>query len=228
MFEKDLYQLSDILGRPAPEFRGAQVDIHYQGNLSWLIESSVRGNIKSSHSRMLSFTTMDASWDDGLCRAMQRLLARLCEEHKEELANSPFRFYGRRDTEGRPTSTVRHPTFGEHLVDMEVLLYRTQEDLRSVRYRSHFERIALEASRDRVALLQQDKADLHQRGFRLKKTIAKLRKRVAEQDEMIEDLERRADEMEEEGEDLRRETNAFISDDEDCDNPNFRVINKFD
>ena len=99
MFEKDLYQLSDILGRPAPEFRGAQVDAHDQGNLSWLIESSVRGNIKSPHSRMLSFTTMDASWDDGLCRAMQRLLARLCEEHKEELANSPFRFYGRRDTE---------------------------------------------------------------------------------------------------------------------------------
>ena len=87
MFEKDLYQLSDILGRPAPEFRGAQVDAHDQGNLSWLIESSVWGNIKSPHSRMLSFTTMDASWDDGLCRAMQRLLARLCEEHKEELAD---------------------------------------------------------------------------------------------------------------------------------------------
>ena len=34
MFEKDLYQLSDILGRPAPEFRGAQVDAHDQGNLS--------------------------------------------------------------------------------------------------------------------------------------------------------------------------------------------------
>ena len=75
MFERDLYQLSETLGRPAPEFRGAQVDAHDQGNLSWLIESSVRGNIKSSHSRMLSFTTMDASWDDGLCRAMQRLLA---------------------------------------------------------------------------------------------------------------------------------------------------------
>ena len=94
-------KLSDILGRPAPEFRGAQVDVHDQGNLSWLIESSVRGNIKSSHSRTMAFTTMDASWDDGLSRAMQRLLARLCEEHKEELENSPFGFYGRRDAEGR-------------------------------------------------------------------------------------------------------------------------------
>ena len=92
----------------------------------------------------MAFTTMDASWDDELCRAMQKLLARLCEEHTEELVNTPFDFYGRRDTEGRPTPTVRHPTFGEHIVDMEVLLHRTQEDLCSVRYRSHFERVVLE------------------------------------------------------------------------------------
>ena len=32
MFEEDLYKLSDILGRPAPEFRGAQVDAHDQGD----------------------------------------------------------------------------------------------------------------------------------------------------------------------------------------------------
>ena len=61
MFEKDLHKLSDILGCPAPEFRGAQVDVHDQGNLSWLIESSVRGNIKYPHSKTMAFTTMDAS-----------------------------------------------------------------------------------------------------------------------------------------------------------------------
>ena len=69
MFEKDLYKLSDILGRPAPEFRGVQVDAHDQGNLSRLIESSIRGNIKSPHSKMMAFTTMDANWNDGLCRS---------------------------------------------------------------------------------------------------------------------------------------------------------------
>ena len=215
MFERDLYKLSDILGRPAPEFRGAQVDEQKPGNLSWLIETSVRGNIKSAQSRTMAFTTMDSSWDDGLCRAMQWLLARLCEEHKAELKNTPFEFYGRRDVEGRPTSTTRHHTFGEHILDMEILLFRTQADLRSLRYRTDFERTALEASRQHVAHLQHDQADLHQRVTRQKKNIAKLRKRVAEQDEMIEDLERRADEMEEEGEDLRKETSAFISDDED-------------
>ena len=94
MFESDLFELSKLIGRPADEFQGAQVDVHGNGNLSWRIESSVRGNLKSPGSKTLIFTTMDVHWDDGLCRAMQRLLARLCEEHKAELVNSHFRFYG--------------------------------------------------------------------------------------------------------------------------------------
>ena len=107
MFESDLFKLTKLLGRPAPEFKRGQIDTLGNGNLCWLIESSVHGNIKAPGSKTLIFTTVDANWDDGLCCAMQRLLARLVEEHKEELANSPFRFYGRRDVEGRPTSTVQ-------------------------------------------------------------------------------------------------------------------------
>ena len=48
-----------------------------------------------------------------------------------------------------------------------------------------------------------------------KRAIARLRKKVAEQDKLIEVLERQTTELEEEGEDLCRENNAFISDDED-------------
>ena len=79
MFEKDLFELSKQLGRPAPEFKGAKVDTLGNGNLCWIVESSVRGNIKSPGSRTLIFTTVDAHWDDGLCRSMQRMLARLCD-----------------------------------------------------------------------------------------------------------------------------------------------------
>ena len=43
MFEKDLFELSKQLGRPAPEFKGAQVDTLGNRNLCWLVESSVRG-----------------------------------------------------------------------------------------------------------------------------------------------------------------------------------------
>ena len=113
MFESDLFELCKLLGRPAPEIQGAQVDVLGNGNLCWRIESSVRGNLKSPGSRTLIFATMDTHWDNGLCRAMQRLLARLCEEHKAELVNSRFRFYGRRTDDGHPIQSPQHPTFGE-------------------------------------------------------------------------------------------------------------------
>ena len=51
--------------------------------------------------------------------------------------------------------------------------------------------------------------------LRQKRTIARLCKKVSDQDKLIEDLEWQTTELEEEGEDLRRENNAFISDDED-------------
>jgi len=215
MFEKDLFELSKMLGRPAPEFRGAQVDTLGNGNLSWLVESSVRGNIKSPGSRTLMFTTMDVHWDDGLCRAMQRMLARLCEEHKAELVNSRFQYYGRRTDNGHPVASPLHPTFGEHILDMEILLFRTQEDLRCARLRSHFDRLSLKGSRESEAQLKEEKDALLKKRTQLRRTIAKLRKKVAEQDELIEDLELYSTEMEEEGEDLRKENNAFLSDDDD-------------
>ena len=215
MFEKDLFELTKLLGRPTPEFKGAQVDAPGSGNLSWLIEGSVRGNIKSPGSRALSFTLMDVHWDDGLCRSMQRMLSRLCEEHKAELVNSRFQFYGRRTIDGHPIRSPLHPTFGEYILDMEIMLFRTQEDLRCARLRSHFERLSLKESRESEAQLKTEKTALLKKGTQMRKTIAKLRKKVAEQDELIEDLELRTDEMEEEGEDLCKENNAFLSDDDD-------------
>jgi len=133
MFERDLYELSGILGRPAPEFEGTQLNVHVHGDLSWFIKSSVRGNIESPHSKTLTFTSIDDNWDDGLYHAMEKLLARLCETHKDELANSRFQFYGRRDSLGNPLPTRQHCDFGQHLEAMELLLHRTENQLRHSR-----------------------------------------------------------------------------------------------
>src|SRR6185369_4161622 len=123
MFEQNLYELSQILGRPVPEFEGTQVDSLGDGNLSWLIKSSVRGRIQPPRSKDLVYTTMDTTWVDGLARVMQRLLARLCEEHKDELVGTRFQYFGRRDDEGNPTYPAQHTLFGEYITDMEVLLH---------------------------------------------------------------------------------------------------------
>ena len=97
---------------------------------------------------------MDSSWADGLGRAMQRIVARLCDEHKTELEDSRFRYFGRRNGDGHPTPADQHSLFGEYITDMEVMSYRTQEALRSSRLQAHFQRISLKESRDLVTQLQ--------------------------------------------------------------------------
>jgi len=214
-FERDLFELTKLLGRPAPEFEGAQIDVHGVGRLSLLIRSSVRRNIKSPNSRTLIFTTKEATWVDGLCTATQRMLARLCEEHKAELVDSRFRFYGRRNCDGHPTPSPYHPMFGSYIMDMEILLQCTQDDLLRTRIQLHFDRESLVELRENEMKLMVEKVALLRKRAQLRKTIVKLRTKVAEQDGLIEDLEHHTDEMEEEGEDLRKENNAFLSDDDD-------------
>ena len=215
-FERDLFELSKLLGRPAPEFEGAQIDVHGVGRLSWLIRSSVRRNIKSPDSRTLIFTTKEATWVDGLCTATQRMLARLCEEHKAELVDSRFRFYGRRNCDGHPTPSPYHPMFGSYIMDMEILLQCTQDDLLRTRIQLHFDRESLVELRENEMKLMVEKIALLRKRAQLRKTIVKLRTKVAEQDRLIEDLEHHTDEMEEEeGDDLLKENDAFLSDDDD-------------
>ena len=103
MFEDDLYELCEHVGRPVPEFQGARVDAPGDEGLCWLIKSSIRGRIQHPRSKKLVHVTMDSDWADGLGRAMQRMLARLCDEHKAKLSTSRFRYYQRRNSDGNPT-----------------------------------------------------------------------------------------------------------------------------
>ena len=137
-------------------FRSSNVE-----GLCWLIESSIRGRIEHPRSKKLVHVTMDSSWADGLGRATQRMLSRLCDEHKTELKNSRFRYFGRRNGDGHPTPTDQHSPFGEYITDMEVMSYRTQEDLRSSRLQAHFQRISLKESHDLVTQLQWEKNNFH-------------------------------------------------------------------
>ena len=125
MFESHLYELCKHLGRPVPEFQGACVEASSVDGLCWLIESSVRGRIEHPRSKKLVHVTMDSSWADGLGRAMQRMLARLCDEHKDELTTFRFCYFGRRNGDGHPTPSEHHSLFGEYITDMEVMAYRT-------------------------------------------------------------------------------------------------------
>ena len=70
------------------------------------------------------------------------------------------------------------------------MAYRTQEDLRSSRLQAHFQLISLKESHDLVTQLEYEKNNFRLKMLRQKRTISRLRKKVADQDKLIEDLER--------------------------------------
>jgi len=214
-FQEDLFALSKLLGRPAPEFEGAQIDVHGASRQSWFIRSSIRRNIKCPTSRNLMFTTQESTWIDGLCSATHNMIVRLCEEHKAEIANSRFRFYGRRNCDGYPTLSPCHPEFKSYIMDMELLLQTTQDQLLGARVQLKFDRESLVEIRANEEKLLEDKVALLRKRAELRKTITQLRRKVREQDAMIDDMEHQSNELEEEGDDLRKENSAFLSDDDD-------------
>ena len=94
--------------------------------------------------------------------------------------HSRYCYYGRRNGDGHPTPTDQQSLFGEYITDMEGMSYRTQEDLRSSRLQAHFQRISLKDSRDLVTQLQWEKNNFCLKMLRQKRTITRLRKKIAD------------------------------------------------
>src|SRR4051812_43910695 len=78
IFERDLDQLSELLERLRPEFFGAQLNDQEGEYWQWLVVASLQGNIESPTAEGIQFTLSENNWLDGLARAMQEALARLC------------------------------------------------------------------------------------------------------------------------------------------------------
>ena len=75
IFEDELRSVSGILGRPFPEFRGAQLHEHPEGEMKWLVEACVRGKMVPPRSEVIQFQVVENTWVHGLARAMQETLA---------------------------------------------------------------------------------------------------------------------------------------------------------
>ena len=71
VFDKELREVSKILGRPVPEFRGAKLHDHPQGELKWLVEASCRGRMVFPYTAEIKFEVVEGTWVDGLARCMQ-------------------------------------------------------------------------------------------------------------------------------------------------------------
>nr|XP_051192349.1 uncharacterized protein LOC127305832 isoform X3 [Lolium perenne] len=106
IFERDLEALAEFLERPHPEFFGGQVNDQPGGELQWVVVADLRGKLEPPMSERIQFSVRENNRVDGLARAMQEALARLCGQNVNKIngnrtiPNATFGNISEEDSEG--------------------------------------------------------------------------------------------------------------------------------
>lgn len=204
-FELVLREMTAHIGRPPPEVRGYLQTKPEQSERTWRVVCTVRGRQVAPVCGDIEFEVMDRSWEDGLLRVMQFTIARLAEDFADRLQDTPFRYIGRRDDQGRMTLGDPHPEFAHYLSHTEYLLQHTQRQMDSVRVRYEFKEMdcwmhTRQLKVWKLKFKREEKQRLAQR-----KIIKELRKNVVELTTHTEELETRVEELEAEAVELLKE-----------------------
>jgi hypothetical protein len=133
VFQKGLEELSVYLNRPFPEFFGAQLNDQPGGELQWMVVADLRGKMELPTSEKIRFSVKENNWMDGLIRAMQEALARLCGQNVTRIWNSRFIHYARHDSMGEPMEMSPHPDLKYHIEHLDFMLRETRKELDNAR-----------------------------------------------------------------------------------------------
>ena len=215
IFEKDLTLLAEHLERPHPEFFGMQVNDQPGGELQWVIVVDMRGKMEAPTSEKIRFTIRESNWLDGLARAMQEALARLCGQSVNQIQGTRFAYFARHDSEGEPLAPPLHPELRHHIDHLDFMLHETQKELDNARaYANHSHRAQTEKDHTFTILVRERKRLRLQRDQK-DRTIARLHLKIASMEETIHDQELQLEDMDVEGEDIGGDDTAYLSNDDD-------------
>jgi hypothetical protein len=133
IFEKDLEELANALDRPSPAFFGVRLNDQPGEELQWLIFAKLSGKKESPTSEDIQFEIRESNWMEGLARAMQEALARLCGQNMNQVKNTRFFYYARHDSKGRPMTMPRHQELKYHVEQLDIMLHETLKELDNAR-----------------------------------------------------------------------------------------------
>src|SRR3954468_23952473 len=86
----------------------------------------------------IQFSLRENNWLDGLARAMQEALARLCGQSINQIKVTRFEFYPRRDVMGQPLEAPYHHELKSQLDHLSFMMYECQKELDNARsYANH-------------------------------------------------------------------------------------------
>ena len=97
--------------------------------MKWLVVANLRGKIEPPTSEGIQFNVLENNWLDGLARAVQEALARLCGHCINQIKGTPFEFYPRCDAMGQPLEAPSHPQLRRQVEDLSFMLYDRQHEL---------------------------------------------------------------------------------------------------
>ena len=133
MFEKDLEQLVEHLGRPYPEFFGVPLNNPDRRPPQWVVTADLRGKMGSPTWETIWFSVRGNNWKGAITKAMKEALARLCGQNVNKIKNTRFFYYPRHDLMGRPITMPPHPELSHYVAYLEVMLYKTRKELDDLR-----------------------------------------------------------------------------------------------
>ena len=81
----------------------------------------------------IQFTLRENNWLDGLARAMQEALSRLCGQSINQIKGTRFEFCPRRDANGQPLEAPYHPELKTQLDHLSFMMYDRQQELDNFR-----------------------------------------------------------------------------------------------
>src|SRR3954469_23668144 len=215
IFERELDQLSELLERPHPEFFGAQLNDKEGEDRQWLVVASLRGKIEPPTAEGIQFTLGENNWLDGLARAMQEALARLCGQSIDQIKGTRFEFYPRRDVMGQPLEAPYHHELKTQLDHLSFMMYDRQKELDNARaYANHKHAITVKKDQT-IAMLVKDRKSRRRQLDNKEHIIARLRHRITDLEETIHERDMQLKERENAGEDLCGDPYSYLSDDDD-------------
>ena len=215
IFEKDLEALAEFLERPHPEFFGAQVNDQPGGELQWVVVADLRGKMEPPMSERIQFSVRENNWLDGLARALQEALARLCGQNVNRIKGTRFTHLARHDSMGEPMDLSPHPDLKYHVEHLDFMLRETRKELDNSRTYANQTYLHQSKQTETIKIFAKERKSLRYQRAKKDYTIARLRAKIAALEETVKTQETQLKDLEGEGEDIQGDGTSYLSDDDD-------------
>src|SRR4051794_5991275 len=122
---------------------------------------------------------------DGLARAMQEALARLCGQNVNKVKDTRFFHYARHDSMGQPLDVPSHPDLKNHVEHLEFMLHVTRKELDNSRAYANHTQLTLARQTDTFKIMAKERKSLRHQRAKKDYIIACLYARITSLEETI-------------------------------------------